>query len=128
MLVRRSQNYLRSEVSRMLSTDYADYTDFRNSGLAEITTPHVHPDRLRIEHAYKGQRPKAKDPVISTIHFLNSFANAWRASVGAPEEVSRSTTTRAANSSHVLRALLFTIFAVIGLLHSKRAPGSKYVH
>jgi len=62
------------------------------------------------------------------IHFLNSFANASRASVGGPEEVSRSTTIRAANSSHSLRACLFTIRAGIGLLHSRRAPGSKCVH
>src|SRR6185436_149840 len=61
-------------------------------------------------------------------HFLNSFANASRAFVGGPEEVWRSTTIRPANSSQVLRACLFTIRAVIGLVHSRRAPGSKYVH
>jgi len=61
-------------------------------------------------------------------HFLNSFANASRAPVGGPEEVWRSTTIRVANSSHVLRACLFTIRAGIGFVHSKRAPGSKYVH
>ncbi|HKN82646.1 MAG TPA: hypothetical protein VJW17_04390 [Pyrinomonadaceae bacterium] len=59
---------------------------------------------------------------------MNRFANAWRASVGGPEEVSRSTTVRGAKSSQVLRAFLFTIRAVIGLLHWKRALGSKYVH
>ena len=61
-------------------------------------------------------------------YFLNSFANASRASVGGPDEVWRSTTIRVANSSQVLRACLFTIRAAIVLLHSKRAPGSKYVH
>src|SRR5258705_1056883 len=61
-------------------------------------------------------------------HFLKSFANASRASVGGPDEVSRSTTIRVANSSHSLRACLFTIRAGIGLLHSRRAPGSKCVH
>ena len=61
-------------------------------------------------------------------HFLNSFANASRALDGGPEEVSRSTTVRGSNSSQVLGAFLFTIFAVIGLLHSNRAPGSKYAH
>ena len=61
-------------------------------------------------------------------HFLNSFAKAARASVGGPDEVWRSTTVRAVNSSHVLRAFLFTIFTVTGLLHSKRALGSKYAH
>src|SRR5437764_10006504 len=61
-------------------------------------------------------------------YFLNSFANAWRASVGGPEEVSRSTTVRGVKSSQMLRAFLFTIRAVIGLLHWKRALGSKYVH
>lgn len=63
-----------------------------------------------------------------TLHFLNSFENASRAFVGGPDEVSRSTTIRVANSSHSLRACLFTIRAGIGLLHSRRAPGSKYVH
>ena len=58
-------------------------------------------------------------------YFLNSFAKADRASVGAPDEVCFSTTLRAVNSSQVLRAFLFTIFTVMGLLHSKRAPGSK---
>lgn len=58
-------------------------------------------------------------------YFLNKFAKAWRASVGAPEEVWRSTTVRAAKSSHALRAFLFTIFKGIVLLHSKRALGSK---
>jgi hypothetical protein len=62
------------------------------------------------------------------IHFLKSFANAARASVGAPEEVCRSTTVRTANNSHVFRAFLFTMRAVTGLLHSKRALGSKYAH
>ncbi|HEU0251696.1 MAG TPA: hypothetical protein VFR12_01610 [Pyrinomonadaceae bacterium] len=47
-------------------------------------------------------------------HFLNNFANAWRASVGAPDVVWRSTTVRGVNSSHVLRAFLFTIFSGIG--------------
>lgn len=61
-------------------------------------------------------------------HFLNSFANASRALVGAPDEVSRSTTVLGANSSQVLRAFLFTIRFGTGLLHSKRAPGSKNVH
>lgn len=65
---------------------------------------------------------------VVPFHFLNNFANAARASVGAPDEVSRSTTVRAANSSHVFRAFLFTMRAVIGLRHWKRAPGSKYVH
>jgi hypothetical protein len=50
---------------------------------------------------------------------LNNFAKAARASVGAPDEVWRSTTVRGANSSHWLRAFLFTILVVIGLLHSK---------
>ena len=59
------------------------------------------------------------------IYFLNNFAKAARASLGAPEEVCRSTTVRAVNSSHVLRAFLFRMRAVIGLLHSKRALGSK---
>src|SRR2546423_15567853 len=61
-------------------------------------------------------------------YFLNRFANACLASVGFPEEVSRSTTVRAANNSHSFRAPLFAIRAVIGLRHSKRAPGSKEVH
>ena len=61
-------------------------------------------------------------------HFLKRFANAWRASVGAPDEVCRSTTVRGAKSSHTLRAFLFTMRAGIVLLHWKRAPGSKYVH
>ena len=61
-------------------------------------------------------------------YFLNRFANAWRAFVGGPEEVSRSTTVRGAKSSQILREFLFTIRAVIGLLHSKRALGSKYAH
>ena len=60
-------------------------------------------------------------------YFLNRFAKAWRASVGFPDPVSRSTTVRAANSSQLLRADLFTILAVIGFRHSKRAPGSKKV-
>ena len=67
--------------------------------------------------------------VLSCVaYFLNNFANDARASVGGPDEVSRSTTVRAANSSHVLRAFLFTILTVIDLRHSKRALGSKYVH
>ncbi|HBB87596.1 MAG TPA: hypothetical protein DC047_08275 [Blastocatellia bacterium] len=63
-----------------------------------------------------------------TFHFLNSFAKASRAPVGGPDEVWRSTTIRVANSSHSLRACLFTIRTGIGLLHSRRAPGSKCVH
>ena len=66
--------------------------------------------------------------ISETLHFLNSFANASRAFVGGPDEVSRSTIMRAANSSHSLRACLFTIRAGIVLLHSRRAPGSKWVH
>ena len=58
-------------------------------------------------------------------YFLKRFANAWRASVGLPEEVSRSMTVRDANSSHVLRPPLFMMRAVIGLRHSKREAGSK---
>ena len=72
--------------------------------------------------------PTSDAATSETSHFLNSFANASRASVGGPDEVSRSTTIRAANSSQVLRACLFTIRAAIDLLHSKRALGSKCVH
>jgi len=61
-------------------------------------------------------------------YFLKSFANACRASVGAPDEVWRSTTVRGAKSSHVLRAFLFTMRAGIVLLHWNVALGSKYVH
>ena len=50
-------------------------------------------------------------------YFLKRLANAWRASVGAPDEVWRSTTVRGTNNSHVLRAVLFTIRAGIVLLH-----------
>src|SRR5258707_13807553 len=72
--------------------------------------------------------PTSGAATSETFHFLNSFANASRAFVGGPDEVSRSTTIRAANSSQVLRAFLFTIRLAIDLLHSKWAPGSKYVH
>src|SRR6185369_5938577 len=65
---------------------------------------------------------------FSRLHFLNRFANAWRASVGAPDEVCRSTTVRGTNSSQVLRAFLLTMRAGIDLLHWKCALGSKYVH
>src|SRR5689334_2754496 len=58
-------------------------------------------------------------------YFLNRFANACFASFGAPEEVSRSTTVRGANSSQVLRAFLLTMRLGIDLPHSKCAPGSK---
>ena len=61
-------------------------------------------------------------------YFLKRFANACRASVGLPEDVSRSMTVRDANSSHVLRPPLFMMRAVIGLRHSKREAGSKYLH
>jgi len=61
-------------------------------------------------------------------HFLNRLANAWRASVGAPDEVCRSTTVRGTNNSQVLRAFLLTMRAGIDLLHWKCALGSKYVH
>src|SRR6266850_2893549 len=72
--------------------------------------------------------PTSGAATCETHHFLKSFANASRAFVGGPDEVSRSTTIRAANSSQVLRAFLFTIRFGIDLLHSKWAPGSKYVH
>ena len=85
------------------------------------------PERSRL-HYDVGKEALLGWSTRSKLHFLNNFANAARASVGAPDEVSRSITVRGANSSQVLRAFLFTIFAVIGLLHSKRAPGSKYVH
>lgn len=62
---------------------------------------------------------------VTVLHFLNRFANACRASVGLPEEVSRSITVRDVNSSHVLRPPLFMMRTVIGLRHSKREPGSK---
>ena len=39
------------------------------------------------------------DGGVRTDYFLNRFANAWRASVGPLEDVSRSTTVRGANSS-----------------------------
>jgi hypothetical protein len=75
-----------------------------------------------------GQSDWRRPRTCGTFHFLNSLANASRASVGGPDEVSRSTTIRVANSSHWLRACLFTIRAGIDLLHSRRAPGSKCVH
>src|SRR4030095_12680895 len=56
------------------------------------------------------------------------FANACRASVGAPDEVSRSTTVRGVNNSHVFLAFLFTMRAVIGFTHWNLALGSKKVH
>jgi len=65
---------------------------------------------------------------LLTAYFLNKFANAWRASVGAPDEVCRSTTVRGTNSSQVLRAFLLTMRAGIDLLHWKCALGSKYEH
>jgi hypothetical protein len=62
-------------------------------------------------------------------HFLNKFANACLASVGAvDEDVSRSTTARGAKSSQMFLAFLLTIRLRIVLLHSKRAPGSKWLH
>ena len=64
---------------------------------------------------------------VRTVYFLNKFANACLASVGFPEDVSRSTTVRAENNSQSFRAPLFAMRAVIGLRHSKRAPGSKEV-
>jgi hypothetical protein len=67
----------------------------------------------------------ARQPVV---YFLNKFANAWRALVGAPEDVSRSTTLRGANSSHSFRLPLFATRAVIGFRHSKCAAGSKETH
>jgi len=68
------------------------------------------------------------DRLYSDLHsgyFLKRFANACLASVGAPEEVSRSTTVRGAKNSHVFRAFLFTMRLGIDLPHSKWAPGSK---
>jgi REP element-mobilizing transposase RayT len=70
-------------------------------------------------------RANASETLALQSYFLNRFAKAWRASVGFPDPVSRSTTVRAANNSQLFRADLFTIFAVIGFRHSKRAPGSK---
>lgn len=67
-------------------------------------------------------------PTRVSCYFLNKLAKACLASVGAPEEVCRSTTVLEVNSSQVLLAVLFTIRFRIVLLHSKRAPGSKYVH
>ena len=63
-----------------------------------------------------------------SLYFLNKFANACRASVGPDDDVSRSTTVRAANNPQSLRACLLTIRAVIGFRHSNRAPGSKKLH
>src|SRR2546423_5187956 len=74
------------------------------------------------------QNRVARDLSGSGDYFLNRFANAWRASLGAPEEVSRSTTVRVAKRSHWLRPPLFRMRAVIDLRHSKREPGSKYEH
>ena len=62
---------------------------------------------------------------VQVSYFLKRFANACFASVGFPDDVSRSITVRAAKSSQLLRAPLFTMRAVIGLRHSKRALGSK---
>ena len=66
--------------------------------------------------------------IARLVHFLKRFANAWRASVGPLEDVSRSTTVLGVNSSQVFRAPVFAIRAVIGLRHSKRALGSKEMH
>src|SRR6185369_9434990 len=65
---------------------------------------------------------------VSSSYFLKRFANAWRALVGVPDEVSRSTTLRGANNSHSFRLPLFTTRAVIGFRHSNRAAGSNETH
>lgn len=84
------------------------------------------PKTSRGELALSPRRPENdagkyddEDDDDDVFHFLNSLANAARASVGAPEEVCRSTTVRGAYSSHVLLAFLLTMRFVIFVLHSK---------
>jgi hypothetical protein len=64
-------------------------------------------------------------------YFLNKFSNACRASFGrkvAGVEVSFSLVTRISNNAHSFRVSFFAIRSFTGCMHSKRLPGSKYVH
>jgi len=70
-------------------------------------------------------------PRLSDAYFLNKFSNAARASFGfrlAGVDVSFSRVTRISNSSQELRSSFFAIRSFTGCMHSKRLPGSKYVH
>lgn len=67
----------------------------------------------------------------SGAYFLNRFSNAARASLGfrlAGVDVSFSRVTRISYSVQSLRASFFAIRSLTGCMHSKRLPGSKYVH
>jgi len=66
-----------------------------------------------------------------TSYFLNRFSNAARASLGfrlAGVDVSFSRVTRISYNVQSLRASFFAIRSLTGCMHSKRLPGSKYVH
>lgn len=64
-------------------------------------------------------------------YFLKRFSNAARASFGrklAGVEVSFSRVTRISYDGHSLRSSFFATRTVTGCMHSKRDPGSKYMH